>query len=299
MRAFLKSLLLGSSVILAIACLTGVAYERISRTNAAASTATPAGTLECRGQGSPVVLIFATGYVPTAQPWPTVQPAIEQFTTVCSRKGVDLHQPLTGERMVNELHEVLRAADISPPYVLVGWSAGGLVTRWFDHRYPGEAAGLVFVDSSHPDTSDRPRPPVAVPSWSVPLLLETGILRALATDRLPAWLSGQLITRPRQREAVTAYLVFSAILREGRKAPAGPLALGSRPTVVLTSEGMPRSWMNFQEDLALLSSNSVQSVVKGASHEIHLDKPEAVIAAIRDVVAAVRTGDSLAKAPIP
>jgi pimeloyl-ACP methyl ester carboxylesterase len=57
--------------------------------------------------------------------------------------------------------------------------------------------------------------------------------------------------------------------------------------------------MHFQEDLALLSSNSVHAVVKGASHEIHLDKPEAVIAAIRDVVAAVRTGGSLAKAPIP
>jgi pimeloyl-ACP methyl ester carboxylesterase len=91
--------------------------------------------------------------------------------------------------MVNELHEVLRAADISPPYVLVGWSAGGLVTRWFDDRYPGEAAGFVFVDSSHPDTQDRPPPPIAVPRWSVPLLLETGVLRALATDKLPAWLS--------------------------------------------------------------------------------------------------------------
>src|SRR5690349_11804809 len=100
MRAFLKSLVLGSLGIIAVACLVGVAYERFSRTSAAASTVTPAGTLECRGQGSPVVLIFATGYVPTAQPWPTVQPAIEQFTTVCSRNGVDVHQPLTGERMV-------------------------------------------------------------------------------------------------------------------------------------------------------------------------------------------------------
>jgi pimeloyl-ACP methyl ester carboxylesterase len=296
MRAFLARLVLGSLGIFAIACLAGVAYEHISRTSAAASTATPAGTLECRGQGSPVVLIFGTGYVPTAQLWPTVQPGIEQFTTLCSRTGVDTHQPLTGERMVNELHEALRTANIPPPYVLVGWSAGGLVARWFDDRYPGEAAGFVFVDSSHPDTPDRPPPPIAVPPWSVRFFVETGVLRALATDSVPAWLSRRFLTRPRQREQVTAYLVFSAILRESRRAPAGPLALGSRPTVVLTSEGMPRSWMNFQEDLALLSSNSVQALVKGASHEIHLDKPEAVIAAIRDVVLAVRTGESLPKA---
>ena len=257
------------------------------------------GALECRGQGSPAVLIFATGFVPTAQPWPTVQPAIEQFTTVCNRVGVDTHEPATGERIVNELHEVLRTGEISPPYVLVGWSAGGLVTRWFDHRYPGEVAGFVFVDSSHPDTQDRPPPPLAVPPRSVPVLLETGLLRALATDKLPDWISGRFFNRPRQRERVTAYLVFSAILRASRRAPAGPLALGSRPTVVLTSEGMPRSWMSFQEDLALLSDNSVQVVVRGAGHEIHLDKPEAVVAAIRDVVAAVRSGESLGELPRP
>jgi len=257
--------------------------------------------LECRGHGSPVVLVFATGYVPASQPWPAVQPAVEQFTTVCNRIGVapDAHQPLTGERIVNELHEVLRTAGVSPPYVLVGWSAGGLVTRWFDDRYPGEVAGFVFVDSSHPDTQDRPPPPIAVPPWSVPVLLETGLLRALATDRLPDALSRRLLTRPRQREQVTAYLVFSAILRGSRRAPAGPLALGSRPTVVLTSEGMPRSWMSFQGDLAVQSSNSVQAVVKGAGHEIHIDRPEAVVAAIRDVVAAVRTGESVPEALIP
>jgi pimeloyl-ACP methyl ester carboxylesterase len=301
MRVLLKNLLRGGLGIFAIATLTGVAYEQLSRTEAASSTGTPAGALECRGQGSPVVLIFATGYVPTAQPWPTVQPAIEQFTTVCNRTGVasDAHQPSTGERMVNELHEVLHTAKVSPPYVLVGWSAGGLVTRWFDHRYPGEAAGFVFVDSSHPDTQDRPPPPIAVPPWLVPVLRETGVLRVLASDGLPDWLSRRLLNRSGQREQVTAYLVFSAILRESRRAPAWQLALGSRPTVILTSEGMPRSWMSFQEDLALLSSNSVQAVVKGASHEIHLDKPEAVVAAIRDVVAAVRSGESLAEAPIP
>ena len=301
MRVRLTALLIAVLGIGAIVALMGVGYERYSRTSAAASSSVPAGTLECRGQGSPVVLIFATGYVPASQPWPTVQPAVEQFTTVCNRIGVapDAHQPLTGERIVNELHEVLRTADIPPPYVLVGWSAGGLLTRWFDDRYPGEAAGFVFVDSSHPDTQDRPPPPIAVPSWSVPVLLETGVLRALATDRLPDWLSRRLLIRPRQREQVTAYLVFSAILRESRRAPAGPRALGSRPMVVLTSEGMPTSWMSFQDDLALLSSNSVQAVVKGAGHEIHLDKPEAVVAAIRDVVAAVRSGESLADAPIP
>src|SRR5690349_12344582 len=106
MRVRPTSLVIAVLGLAAIVTLTGVGYERYSRASAARSSSVPAGTLECRGQGSPVVLIFATGYVPASQPWPTVQPAVEQFTTVCNRIGIspDAHQPPTGERIVNELH---------------------------------------------------------------------------------------------------------------------------------------------------------------------------------------------------
>jgi hypothetical protein len=42
--------------------------------------------------------------------------------------------------------------------------------------------------------------------------------------------------------------------------------------------------------VAGLSTNSDHRIVEGAGHYIHWDRPEAVIAAIRDIVTAVREG---------
>jgi pimeloyl-ACP methyl ester carboxylesterase len=289
------------ALILIIAAAAGIGYEQFARVSAASSVAPPVGEIVCRGSGSPVVLMFSTGYLPASVPWPTVQPEVEQFATVCERTGVTPtdHRPLSGERMVGELHDMLEAAGVSSPYVVVGWSAGGLVTRWFDARYRDEVAGFVFVDSSHPDMRDRPPPPIDVPIWVAPILLETGVLRALANDGLPAWLSQRLIRRPRQRDQLAAYLVFHEILRQSRKAPAEPHSLGSRPVVILTREGAPRSWVRFQEELATLSDNARHTTVRGAGHQIHEDEPEAVVEAIRDVVLAARSGARLSNPGSP
>ena len=46
---------------------------------------------------------------------------------------------------------MLEKAQIPPPYVLVGHSLGGFNVRVFAGRYPNEVAGMVLIDSSHPD----------------------------------------------------------------------------------------------------------------------------------------------------
>lgn len=46
---------------------------------------------------------------------------------------------------------MLHAAQLSPPYVLIGHSIGGFNVRLFAGLYPNEVAGMVLVDSSHPD----------------------------------------------------------------------------------------------------------------------------------------------------
>lgn len=79
-------------------------------------------------------------------------------------------------------------------------------------------------------------------------------------------------------------------------------ALGDRPLVVLTAD----SWdqisalhdstveefrqvrRRLHAELAGLSSNSDHRMVNGASHAVHRDEPDAVIAAVHDVLEAVR-----------
>jgi pimeloyl-ACP methyl ester carboxylesterase len=51
-----------------------------------------------------------------------------------------------------------------------------------------------------------------------------------------------------------------------------------------------RVLLELHGELARLSTNSDHRIVEGARHYIHRDRPEAVVAAIRDVVTAVRGG---------
>ncbi len=51
---------------------------------------------------------------------------------------------------------------------------------------------------------------------------------------------------------------------------------------------MDQIWMNHQNKLAALSSNSKRVVVPGSGHVIPLDKPEVLVHAIGQVVEAVR-----------
>jgi hypothetical protein len=52
-----------------------------------------------------------------------------------------------------------------------------------------------------------------------------------------------------------------------------------------------------QEELAHLSSNGSHLVVKGSSHDIQIDKPEAVVDAIHKVVSQVKGASHPAAQP--
>ena len=72
-------------------------------------------------------------------------------------------------------------------------------------------------------------------------------------------------------------------------------SLGNLPLAVLShdpdklpvpgelKEPVSRAWNEMQLELSNLSSNSFREVVKGSGHDIELDRPEAVVDAIRRV----------------
>jgi hypothetical protein len=59
---------------------------------------------------------------------------------------------------VSDLHALLRAADIPGPYVLVGHSYGGLISRLYASTYPRQVAGLVLVDAANEFVRDVSTP---------------------------------------------------------------------------------------------------------------------------------------------
>lgn len=130
--------------------------------------------LECRGSGSPtVILVSGTGGAfdewthvidanGVAKPEDTaVLPAVARFTRVCAydRPGTrrfddsltpstSVPQPTTAQDDVADLHALMIAAHEPGPYVLVGASWGGMITRLYARTWPDEVAGLVFVDGA-------------------------------------------------------------------------------------------------------------------------------------------------------
>lgn len=56
----------------------------------------------------------------------------------------------TGADSVRDLHALLTAADVPPPYVLLGFSFGGLLAAMYAGTYPADVVGVLMLDSSLP-----------------------------------------------------------------------------------------------------------------------------------------------------
>ncbi|WP_420846621.1 alpha/beta fold hydrolase [Methylocystis parvus] len=101
--------------------------------------------------------MFENGLGGRLEWWSKILPDIATETTVFAynRPGIGASAPATtprdGVTIVEELRATLRAKGIAPPYVLVGHSIGGLYVQLYARRHSDEVAGLVLVDSTHPE----------------------------------------------------------------------------------------------------------------------------------------------------
>jgi pimeloyl-ACP methyl ester carboxylesterase len=104
-----------------------------------------------QGSGGPTV-IFEAGIGATNLNWRHIQNTVSRFTSTASydRGGLGFSSPCCSARtpgnIAVELHEMLRRAHITPPFIMVGHSFGGLVVRRFTLLYPEEVSGVVLVD---------------------------------------------------------------------------------------------------------------------------------------------------------
>lgn len=305
-------------VFVAIA-LAGVAYEDVSEGRDRRSIAMP-GTLvdvagkkmhiDCIGEGSPAV-ILSSGLGDTYLSWTKVQPQVASFTRVCSydRAGLGYSEsssePRTSKVIAEELHALLQAAGIVPPYVLVGHSMGGFDVRLYASLYRNQVAGMILVDASHPDQENRLPPELKNLEGSA--LREEEFLEYTMPFGLPR-LIGLCEDDPVQRAAECNFHTAREIVAELRAVEessaqtAATPSLGNMPLVVLShdpekpsSEFPPdlakpinESWEKMQEEMAHLSTRGTQTIVKNSAHYIQIDQPEVVIDAVHSVVEQVR-----------
>ncbi len=267
--------------------------------------------LECSGSGSPTVVLEPGGGASAAiLGW--IAPAVARDTRVCvyDRAGRGWSDaastPPDGTQIATDLHTLLQRAHVPGPYVLAGHSFGGLYVRSFAAQYPDQVAGMVLVDSTaaHNAPVSRPHPG----SYSV-LKHVSALVSAsarLGVGRLIA-ATGFSDLPPQSRDearasAATAKEMGSFIDEFGvanrSESEAGQLTdLDGKPLVVLTAErGNAEGWIAAQDKMATLSTNSVHRVVPGSTHDSLMSNPHhaaAVIKAIDEVVASIRTGAPL------
>jgi pimeloyl-ACP methyl ester carboxylesterase len=268
--------------------------------------------LYCLGEGSPTVILEAGGGNPWLS-WYKVQPQVASFARVCAydRAGLGWSdpspRPRTAKVIAGELHTLLRNAEITRPFVLVGHSLGGMDARMFANQYPSEVAGMVLVDSSHPDQDDRFPPEakkLAAASYYVIRIMQftqpIGLPRLLASRAAPPEIRPEFCAVFCRRQFLAAVRAEAAAQAESSAQVRSLGSLGNLPLMVLShdpdkvkfpgnlTEPVNREWGKMQEELAHLSSNGSRLVVKGSGHDIQIDDPEAVVNAIRKVVGQVK-----------
>ena len=108
------------------------------------------------GQGSPSIVLLAGAGGPLDS-WYKLYPEIEQLGTVFAydRPGVGgsakPREPQYGETVVAQLRQLLLAAEVKPPFVVVGHSFGGLHANLFAREFADEVCGVMFLEATAPE----------------------------------------------------------------------------------------------------------------------------------------------------
>jgi len=97
-------------------------------------------------------VIFESGMSDSLDVWGAIPDSIAKFARVFLYDRADIGKSDTSKiertipNMVFELRTILENQQIKPPYILVGHSFGGCITRFFASNYPYEVKGLLLLD---------------------------------------------------------------------------------------------------------------------------------------------------------
>ena len=229
----------------------------------------------------------------------------------------------TPEEVARDLHAALAAAGETGPYILVSHSRGGLYSLIFAGLYRDEIAGMVFADSSHPDQEKRfaeaglPVGDYVSPGQEFGLALRwTGLMRLSPypadpsiADAVNAYYPRSAEANAREARARSTTMNVAGRYRDlqnwpvvvlARELPAQTQArkrADAHDAYLLSADGLvagadtPESeivWRRLQADLATWSSRGRLEIVPESNHAFFFHRPEAVAAAIDEVLAASR-----------
>ena len=283
---------------------------------------TPRGRLHlhCTGKGDKTIMLLS-GMTGSFLVWKTVQNALASSYQVCSydRAGVGWSDPSTvdnnAETVAKNLKYLLDKENIDR-IVLVGHSFGGIIARSFHALDPQKVIGMVLVDASHEQQGHRvpyfrgiPYLPY-VPSdvKACPYVAKVGILRIIDhyesfIDRnaLPESIAEQLLAMNYRSSYCRGLQHEIEGFLNSQQTNESLESLGNLPLTVIYRDFFEQEiagmtvddiyarqlktvWLELQEELAQLSSNSKLLLAKDSGHNIPYDQPQWVIGAVEELV---------------
>jgi len=241
--------------------------------------------LRCMGQGSPTVVLDA-GYGGDSSGWIGVLLGLRDYTQVCAYDRASLGQSdsqtglRTSEQIAEQLHTLLRTAGVAGPYIPVGHSIGGMNMLVFANRYSSEVAGLMLLDSSHPDQVEQLSAVLPTPAPN-----ESYDLGELRKGLGLGWAD---LDYPEPMDITTTLAQVRAVK-----------SLGNIPLVVLShadaakmwgdlplgvAANLDKAWLDLQKEYVSLSTDSSLMLAEHSGHFVQQDEPQVVIDAIMKLV---------------
>ena len=264
--------------------------------------------LYCTGSGSPTVMVVGGGF---SFDWGLIQPAIAQTTRICTYDpaGTAWSDPFpaktpgraqTCAERVDEIHHLLANAPFAGPFVLVGYSIGGLFARLYAATYPNDVGAMVLIDHAFLDTGHPVTAPVSQNAQTTlpTIVSQTPIIMGIEDDRnfmnlpprnreLHAWAMSANSVRPTPQMAAEC---FDAVATATANRPQ---PLGNTPLIVIGTLNDSPQYAELQRTLLSQSAKSIHMIAVNSTHMVIVDEPgvviEAITEAIRQAIGAVRS----------
>ena len=160
------------------------------------------------------------------------------------------------------LSNLLKKANLPPPYILVGHSNGGIYVQMFARLFPNKTAGIVLVDSaSENQTLSDVLPPKSAASYNE---------------------ANQFMQNRQELRNAPSFpqvpLIVLTATHHGDPTQKKPLnLLKNGHPALLTSKEDEHLWQNWQYQLTKLSKKSVHFFAYQSGHYIQKEQPRLVI----------------------
>jgi pimeloyl-ACP methyl ester carboxylesterase len=251
--------------------------------------------LHCAGPEAPgrPTIVLESGYHDSSDPWtltdaeaPAVGPPVferlSERNRVCAydRPGTlryadpvaltdrssPVPMPRTARAVVDDLHALLRAAEVPGPYLLVAHSLGGLFARLYTQLHPADVAGVVFVDAFPLEMRD-----LMGANWPAYAEVLARPVPQFAND--PVWEDVDIDASVAEVRAAAAY-------------PPVPTAVLSKTEPFLQPDGMSpdigltleRIWPEGQQSVVELTPRTPHTLATGSDHYVQVHDPDLVSA---------------------